>query len=45
MTIDICSTCGHTYPVNLMSDLTRVGYDPAMVYECKECETNERIDA
>ena len=44
-TKDICSTCGHVYMVESMTDLTRVGYDPCMVYECAECTTNGKVSA
>jgi len=43
MDIDLCSTCGHEFMVSDMTDLTRLGYDPAMVYECAECTISERI--
>jgi hypothetical protein len=45
MNHDVCSTCGKLCLVSTMTDLTRVGYDPAMVYECAECTTSERIGA
>ena len=40
---DVCSSCGYEYPLSDMVDITRVGYDPAMVYECAECTNSERI--
>jgi len=40
---DICSTCGREFTVSNMKDLTRLGYDPAMVYECVNCATNGKV--
>lgn len=40
-TTDVCSACGYEYPLVDMVDITRLGYDPAMVYECVECTTRE----
>lgn len=43
MVTDVCSSCGYEYPLSDMVDLTRIGYDPAMVYECAECTTNGKV--
>lgn len=43
--LDICSGCGHEFLVSSMTDLTRVWFDPCMVYECAECTTNGEVSA
>jgi DNA-directed RNA polymerase subunit RPC12/RpoP len=37
MDSDICSACGYEFLLSDMVNLTRVGYDPCMVYECINC--------
>jgi hypothetical protein len=43
--LGMCSTCGKWHLMSSMTDLTRIGYDPCMVYECAECTTNGKVNA